>query len=1276
MGYLDTDGLRVIWNKILSFVKDGTFDSKVNIKRTTSSKNLPILVQPTSGNEDYNGEISKTTVSINGETNSIIIGNGKNSGDNSLTIGFGNTNQGNYSETQGTNNQALAINSHSEGLNNIAGGMHSHAEGVDTEVTPKGIGAHTEGIHTIANAEAQHVSGKYNIKDSEEKYLEIVGNGTSSNRSNARTLDINGNEYISGKITVGKQPTAPNDVATKQYVDNHSGGGGGEISPTNMINIGLNNESEDEYSTLIGTNNSSTGTNTIIIGSNNKDLFNTLVADNGTIVGSGNTVAENATDTTVIGRNNFINGAGNSLIGGNNNKAYGSSSVILGDGNNSTGNNNSPVYIVGGSNVANGNYSLAIGQNNKSYERSLVGGLSNNFAVSSDTYVIGEQNSSSSNLHYGVVIGTYNKLNGKNTGYTPSIAIGHSNTTLFDNMNSSANIAIGEDNSVVDGGLAIGSNNVAKKSGTSIGMDNHSVAIGQGSFVCGNRSTVNGLGNTSIGGSYNNVYGEYGFSTGSLNKVDGKYNFASGYNSYTGADASFSSVEGNANTSNGKYSHTEGMHNINNGDYAHIFGKYNLPDENGSSAKYVEIVGNGKTSANRNNARTLDWDGNEILSGTITAKEYRLPDGTIIGGGDKSSDNIDIGINSISNDSTGNFVSGNSNTLSDTSLWNVVIGYGNNASSSNGNFIGGNRNKISNTSYSLSLSNDSTVNGNSNINIGGASLLSGFSNIWGGTNNTCDGSYNILSGTGYTNKGSYNLGVSSGSKVEGTFNICSLNGGNNIYGSGNIVSGSGNTIGSKGDNSNSSFVVGSGNTISTYDFVFGSGNTISKSLSNSIGNGNKISEARATSTGNENILSGSNVIVIGNESTASGDFSFTIGNGLIAKNKQQLILGSYNIADISNNGSTENGEYIEIFGNGGYVTTEGGTRELKRSNARTLDWEGNEKLLGKLTVGVNPSEDMDVATKEYVDNQSLYTMRITPETLGETFNNGTFLYETKDDGTKTYRESNNTASGYLCHAEGWDTTASGDYCHAEGSDTNAGEYGDHAEGDGCRAIGGDSHAEGDWTLAKEYASHSEGNQTTAMGQASHAEGAWSKAVGDSSHAEGEECITQGYSSHAEGYNTKATRDSAHAEGEYTLASGYASHAGGEHCTASGSDSFAGGLYTEVSGKWGSFAYGNHLIANSRSQFVFGECNIADENASTDGSAKGKYIEIVGNGNVYIDDKGVISDDVVRSNARTLDWNGNEELSGIVKAKGFYVGETELLSKINELEERIKALENK
>ena len=59
---------------------------------------------------------------------------------------------------------------------------------------------HSEGYNTKATGSYQHVQGKYNIEDTENKYAHIVGNGTYSNRSNAHTVDWNGNAEYQGDI--------------------------------------------------------------------------------------------------------------------------------------------------------------------------------------------------------------------------------------------------------------------------------------------------------------------------------------------------------------------------------------------------------------------------------------------------------------------------------------------------------------------------------------------------------------------------------------------------------------------------------------------------------------------------------------------------------------------------------------------------------------------------------------------------------------------------------------------------------------------------------------------------------------------------------------------------------------------------------------------------------------------------------------------------------------------------------------------------------------------
>ena len=214
--------------------------------------------------------------------------------------------------------------------------------------------------------------------------------------------------------------------------------------------------------------------------------------------------------------------------------------------------------------------------------------------------------------------------------------------------------------------------------------------------------------------------------------------------------------------------------------------------------------------------------------------------------------------------------------------------------------------------------------------------------------------------------------------------------------------------------------------------------------------------------------------------------------------------------------------------------------------------------------------------------------------------------------------SNTTASGSCAHSEGYGTEASGDYAHAEGKGTVADDSCAHAEGENTTA-GFRAHAEGDGTTASGNDAHAEGTSTTASNASAHAEGNGTTASGWASHAEGGGTKASGAQSHAEGGSTTAGGNLSHAEGGGTRASGYCSHAEGNGSQAYGDNSHAEGKST---------------IANTLSQRVFGEYNVPDPSNAA-GSARGTYVEIVGNGTA----------DNARSNARTLDWSGNEVLAG-------------------------------
>jgi hypothetical protein len=91
------------------------------------------------------------------------------------------------------------------------------------------------------------------------------------------------------------------------------------------------------------------------------------------------------------------------------------------------------------------------------------------------------------------------------------------------------------------------------------------------------------------------------------------------------------------------------------------------------------------------------------------------------------------------------------------------------------------------------------------------------------------------------------------------------------------------------------------------------------------------------------ITDGNYSVAFNYSNLARGIYSTSFGYNNTAKFKSQYVFGEYNITDTSSGASTERGLYIEIAGNG--------TSLANRSNARTLDWDGNEQLAGTLRLG-------------------------------------------------------------------------------------------------------------------------------------------------------------------------------------------------------------------------------------------------------------------------------------------------------------------------------------
>lgn len=260
--------------------------------------------------------------------------------------------------------------------------------------------------------------------------------------------------------------------------------------------------------------------------------------------------------------------------------------------------------------------------------------------------------------------------------------------------------------------------------------------------------------------------------------------------------------------------------------------------------------------------------------------------------------------------------------------------------------------------------------------------------------------------------------------------------------------------------------------------------------------------------------------------------------------------------------------------------------------------------------------------------------------------------------------SGSQATADNAHAEGSGTRATGSVSHAEGSGTSASGFGAHAEGGGTTASGSMSHAEGTGTTASNSTSHAEGAGTQATGANSHAEGSGSRAIGLSSHAEGSGGAASGYSSHVEGGGSTASGEFAHAENQATTASGKGSHAEGYATIARGAYSHVGGIHNieDSYDNWTEWTPGEHCVPGDkrkRTQTVNEEtivegfvCKTENMDAEWDKThwfdlyGQMNYAVIIGNGFRNPEDQY----EYVKSNAYTLDWDGNGRFAGDV-----YVG---------------------
>ena len=298
----------------------------------------------------------------------------------------------------------------------------------------------------------------------------------------------------------------------------------------------------------------------------------------------------------------------------------------------------------------------------------------------------------------------YGNSNAAIANYGSTTIYGDKN--LFASSGSGCYIGTSSSDSICDtilssSGLNLASNYsaaIASQSGSITTGGYHSIISSSGSYInSGNNNSIIASNGTIDGYMYNSIISSSGCTINSPNGTSNVIIGASG--AYVGGDnINFAFASGSNVTVTASYSHAEGLGTLALGQSQHVFGEYNIGDTldypdwvSGTSYavgdnvkydykfytcstansdtefdssnwtivtkyKYVEIVGNGSANNSRSNARTLDWEGNEYLSGNLIVGGEKIGHSNSGMSFSLNSDNNDIvRIDSVSSQGTSEY---------------------------------------------------------------------------------------------------------------------------------------------------------------------------------------------------------------------------------------------------------------------------------------------------------------------------------------------------------------------------------------------------------------------------------------------------------------------------------------------------------------------------------------------------------------------------------------------------------------------------------------------
>ncbi len=337
--------------------------------------------------------------------------------------------------------------------------------------------------------------------------------------------------------------------------------------------------------------------------------------------------------------------------------------------------------------------------------------------------------------------------------------------------------------------------------------------------------------------------------------------------------------------------------------------------------------------------------------------------------------------------------------------------------------------------------------------------------------------------------------------------------------------------------------------------------------------------------------------------------------------------------------------------NGIYAHAEGDSNE---ANGQATHAEGYRNIVDGLRAHGEGSENKVSGTSSHAEGRSNEVSGNYAHSEGG---------ENKVSGEYSHGEGyQNEVNGAHAHVEGQEVKVYADYAHGEGQSNTISSEGksSHVEGSNNTVEGVNAHAEGEYVVVKGAHAHGEGHVNTVTGMSSHVEGSNNEIVSNSSHAENSYNKVYADECHAEGRNNNIYVRCGHVEGALNVVRGStpsnvapnANHVEGKAnetginsyvCHVEGFKNLVDGQYVHVEGMQNTVASGvanAHVEGKGHNAYV-DEVHIQGKFSLND--TEKKYLHITGNG----------KSDTKRSNAHTVDWDGNAWYSRNVTIVGTY-----------------------